>query len=302
MLLLFVNPRLLCSNIYYLPTPPPLENAYIIYSLFGVLIYIVQLETCNRCESHPKGKKKATYMRVVWFLQSHTVLCLWRYNQCFAIGMCSPPPQTSNIANPHQTACPRQLNLSSLLSFYCSTNQNMWPHRKSSQKPVDELYVAFKLAHPHVGPGTQMATSQAPTLSTVSATGALSDPIMDHRCVDVFLYFGPFNWIFAKLLPFKFFWERVVQRASVPIWMLRLNISIFWADTLAIMMSSKIRIKLPGMRVIPGDLLLRSWTALRSAFPHLSIIHLATIHQLLEEIPPTTIRPETYTPRAWDSI
>ncbi len=69
----------------------------------------------------------------------------------------------------------------------------MWPHRKSSQKPVDELYAAFKLAHPNVGPGTQMATSQAPTLSTVSATGALSDPIMDHRCVDVLLYFGPFN-------------------------------------------------------------------------------------------------------------
>lgn len=103
------------------------------------------------------------------------------------------PSQTSNISIPHHTACQRQLILSLLLSFYCSTNQSMWPHRKSSQKPVDELYAAFKLAHPNVGPGTQMATSQAPTLSTVSATGALSDPIMDHRCVNVLLYFGHLN-------------------------------------------------------------------------------------------------------------
>lgn len=104
-----------------------------------------------------------------------------------------PPPLTKQHRKPYHQARQRQLILSSLFPSYSTTNQNMWPHRKSSQKPVDELYAAFKLAHPHVGPGTQMATSEAPTLSTVSATGALSDPIMDHRCVGIFLYFGPFN-------------------------------------------------------------------------------------------------------------
>lgn len=107
--------------------------------------------------------------------------------------VCAPSPSTKQHRKPHHQACQRQLILSSFFSSYSTTDQNMWPHRKSSQKPDDGLYAAFKLAHPHVGPGTQMATSEAPTLSTVSATGALSDPIMDHRCVDVFLYFGPFN-------------------------------------------------------------------------------------------------------------
>lgn len=139
-----------------------------------------------------KGKKKkATYMRVVCSLYS-TVLCLEDITNV-PQSVCAPSPSIKQHRKPHRQACQRQLILSLFFSSYSTTDQNMWPHRKSSQKPVDELYAAFKLAHPHVGPGTQMATSEAPTLSTVSATGALSDPIMDHRCVDVFLYFGPFN-------------------------------------------------------------------------------------------------------------
>lgn len=59
--------------------------------------------------------------------------------------------------------------------------------RKSSQKPLDELYAAFKLAHPDVGPGTGASTSAAAIQSSASATGALSDPIMDHRCDNYFL-------------------------------------------------------------------------------------------------------------------
>lgn len=118
----FVNPRLLCSNIYCLPTPQPLENAYIIYSPLGALIYIVQLETCNRCESHPKEKKKPrTCVSCVFYnlLQS----CVFEDITNVSQSVCAPPLfQTSNIANPHHTACPRQLILFSLLSLYCSTN------------------------------------------------------------------------------------------------------------------------------------------------------------------------------------
>lgn len=64
--------------------------------------------------------------------------------------------------------------------------------RKNSQKPLDELYAAFKLAHPDVGPGTVAASSAAATQSTISVTGPLSDPIMDHRWDGHFFYFVKF--------------------------------------------------------------------------------------------------------------
>ncbi|KAL9615566.1 MAG: hypothetical protein Q9167_000079 [Letrouitia subvulpina] len=52
---------------------------------------------------------------------------------------------------------------------------------KNSQKPSDELYASFKLAFPNVGPGTVTATLPMTTQSVPSLSGALSDPIMDHR-------------------------------------------------------------------------------------------------------------------------
>lgn len=144
--------------------------------------------TLTEKEGEKKKKPRTCVSCVLFTLQ----LCLEDItNVPQSVG--APSPSTKQHRKPHRQACQRQLILSLFFSSYSTTDQNMWPHRKSSQKPVDELYAAFKLAHPHVGPGTQMATSEAPTLSTVSATGALSDPIMDHRCVDIFLYFGPFN-------------------------------------------------------------------------------------------------------------
>lgn len=103
-------------------TPPPLENAYIIYSLLGALIYIVQLETCKRCESHPKGKKSHVHACRVFSTISYSLVVVFEDITNVSQSVGAPPSRTSNIANPHHTACQRQLILSSLLSFYCSTN------------------------------------------------------------------------------------------------------------------------------------------------------------------------------------
>lgn len=66
--------------------------------------------------------------------------------------------------------------------YFTNTTLIRLAARKNSQKPLDEFYTAFKLAHPDVGPGTVAVTSAAATQSTISTTGALSDPIMDQRC------------------------------------------------------------------------------------------------------------------------
>lgn len=110
------------------------------------------------------------------------------YIQCFAIGM-NPLFNSSLVQSSARViAATARMYFDHYASYITLTPDLV--NRKSSQKPVDELYAAFKLAHPDVGPKLQPATSAAPTQSTVSATGALSDPIMDHRCGHVFLYFG----------------------------------------------------------------------------------------------------------------
>lgn len=59
-------------------------------------------------------------------------------------------------------------------------------YRKSAQKPADELYEAFKVAHPNVGPGTVVASASpsAPVHRTLSDPGAMSDPLLEHRYAD----------------------------------------------------------------------------------------------------------------------
>ena len=54
--------------------------------------------------------------------------------------------------------------------------------RKSAQKPPDELYEAFKLAHPDVGPGTViLEPSTAPVHRTLSDPGVMSHSLLEHR-------------------------------------------------------------------------------------------------------------------------
>ena len=65
--------------------------------------------------------------------------------------------------------------------------------RKSAQKPADELYEAFKLAHPDVGPGTVVDSSSAPVHRTLSDPGVMSDPPLEHRYHRLFSY----HWRFT---------------------------------------------------------------------------------------------------------
>lgn len=53
--------------------------------------------------------------------------------------------------------------------------------RRSAQKPADELYEAFKLAHPDVGPGTVAESSSAPVHRTLSDPGVMSNSLLEHR-------------------------------------------------------------------------------------------------------------------------
>ncbi|KAK4695995.1 hypothetical protein P7C71_g1845, partial [Lecanoromycetidae sp. Uapishka_2] len=58
----------------------------------------------------------------------------------------------------------------------------MFRNRKNSQKPGNELYVAFKQHFPHVGPGTSSTpSSAASTDTTASLTTTSMDPSMDQR-------------------------------------------------------------------------------------------------------------------------
>lgn len=83
------------------PNPPTLQNAYIIYSPFGALIYIVQLGTCNRCESHRKGKrKKKSHVHACRGSLHSTVLFLEDITKCSAIGMCSLPVHKATSQTP----------------------------------------------------------------------------------------------------------------------------------------------------------------------------------------------------------
>ena len=67
------------------------------------------------------------------------------------------------------------------------------PYRRNSQKPPDDLYAAFKLSYPTVGPGTNGQISSAiPDDAIVATSGPRSDPIMDHRC-------DGFSFIFERL-------------------------------------------------------------------------------------------------------
>ena len=103
------------------------------------------------------------------------------YLQCFEIGM---HPIISPVGGFSDNNGPWALDE----DYYRDTALiHLAIDRKSSQKPLDGFYAAFKLAHPDVGPGTETSTSAAATHSTIPATGALSDPIMDHRCDRYFL-------------------------------------------------------------------------------------------------------------------
>ncbi|KAI4273986.1 MAG: hypothetical protein LQ337_004253 [Flavoplaca oasis] len=58
----------------------------------------------------------------------------------------------------------------------------MFRNRRSSQKPAEEFYAAFRNTYPNVGPGKIITPTAATTESTPQQlSGALSDPVMDNR-------------------------------------------------------------------------------------------------------------------------
>ncbi|CAL8577693.1 hypothetical protein XPA_003516 [Xanthoria parietina] len=61
----------------------------------------------------------------------------------------------------------------------------MFRNRRTSQKPAEEFYAAFRNKYPNVGPGTIRTSTASTTQSTTQLSGPLSDPIMDHRHFDV---------------------------------------------------------------------------------------------------------------------
>ncbi|KAL8675415.1 MAG: hypothetical protein Q9168_000246 [Polycauliona sp. 1 TL-2023] len=60
----------------------------------------------------------------------------------------------------------------------------MFRNRRSSQKPAEEFYAAFRNAHPNVGPGKITSSTTPNTESTTQSSGPFSDPVMDHRNFD----------------------------------------------------------------------------------------------------------------------
>ena len=100
--------------------------------------------------------------------------------QCFAIGMSLP--QWSFL-----------LIYLARYRFYTDTTATT---RRTSQKPAEEFYAAFRNKYPNVGPGTIRTSTASTTQSTTQLSGPLSDPIMDHRC-GRFFCFHPFGFLGA---------------------------------------------------------------------------------------------------------
>ncbi|KAL8854055.1 MAG: hypothetical protein Q9221_001178 [Calogaya cf. arnoldii] len=60
----------------------------------------------------------------------------------------------------------------------------MFRNRRSSQKPAEEFYAAFRNTYPNVGPGTITTSAAATTQTTTQASGPPRDQIMDHSHFD----------------------------------------------------------------------------------------------------------------------